>query len=694
MILPGRFSLVPWLSTSEVRRRTRRMRLELEPLDERLLLSSSTIHAASDQPAVGYSEPSLSMSVPGGTDSLPQGTASPDGYTPSDILTAYGFNETTIAGTNGGLVTGAGQTIAIVDAYYDPNIESDLQQFDAAFGLPAPPSFTVTGESSTTLPPTTDTDPTGNGTWQGEQALDVEWAHVIAPAANIVLYEANSASPSDLFTAVQTAAASGASVVSMSWGNAENTNPSLGITASEEASYDPIFKQSGVTFVAATGDVGAPDFPALSPDVLAVGGTTLITSSSSSYLSETTWNDTVYSSGGGSSQFEAKPAFQDAVQSGAYRTVPDVSFNAGPSDYSGSVGNGYSVYDSFNPSDPSEPLADAWTDLQGTSAAAPQWAGIIALVDQQRGFAQLAPLTGYNQTLPMIYSLPSSDFHDITTGYNQNGTTATTGYDQVTGLGSPIANLVVSALSPSPTTTIQTFYAVGTGGQIGMLAVSTWDSTTGAWSTGFVALPGQTLASGTNFTVYTTSGRTDLYAVTENGYVQDIYWTASTGWIDAQINSTVQFKPGTPLSIFAPSGDVYLFGIGEDGYTQAIIYSATAGWVDTQINSTTPFAPGSSLTLYAPNGLVTLYGIAANGYLQAIIYSATAGWVDYQINSTVQFQPGTALSMIAPNGDVSLFGIADDGYAQAIVYSATAGWVDHQIDGTTPFHPGSPLTLA
>jgi subtilase family serine protease len=136
-------------------------------------------------------------------------TAGPTGYTPAQIRHAYGFDQVWFNGVAG---DGTGQTIAIVDAYDDPNVASDLHQFDAAFGLPDP-SLTKVNEYGGFAPPA------ANATWAVEIALDVEWAHAIAPGARILLVEANSNSNADLFAAVTYAAEQpGVSVVSMSWG--------------------------------------------------------------------------------------------------------------------------------------------------------------------------------------------------------------------------------------------------------------------------------------------------------------------------------------------------------------------------------------------------------------------------------------------------------------------------------------------
>ena len=176
----------------------------------------------------------------------PYATQSASGTNPTAMRQAYGINLAAFGSVAG---DGTGQTIAIVDAYNEPTITSDLAAFDANFGLSAPPSFKVVNQTGgSSLPPAD-----SRGGWGVEIALDVEWAHVVAPKANLLLVEANTASYSDLMTAVNTARNStGVSVVSMSWGG----NEWAGF-----ASYDPTFTtpsgHNGVTFVASSGDSGA-----------------------------------------------------------------------------------------------------------------------------------------------------------------------------------------------------------------------------------------------------------------------------------------------------------------------------------------------------------------------------------------------------------------------------------------------------
>jgi hypothetical protein len=355
------------------------------------------------------------------------GSPGPTGYSPAQVRHAYGFDQITFAN---GTITGdgSGTTIAIVDAYDDPNIANDLHQFDVRFGLPDP-TFTKVNENGGS------SMPAANGGWASEIALDVEWAHAIAPGASILLVEANDATYNNLLTAVRFAAnQTNVVAVSMSWGGGEFPG---------ETSFDSSFQtplgHSGVTFVASSGDSGAPpSYPATSPNVLSVGGTTLSLDSSGNILGESAWSG----SGGGISSVEPQPSYQNGVvtQSSTQRTNPDVAYDADPN-------TGFPVYDSFN-----NGTAAPWSQFGGTSDAAPQWAALIAIVDQGRIVNGLTPLDGPGQTLPMLYGLSSSDFHDITSGSSLGSPNepATPGYDLATGRGSPIANLVVADLAGQP----------------------------------------------------------------------------------------------------------------------------------------------------------------------------------------------------------------------------------------------------
>jgi subtilase family serine protease len=401
---------------SRQRRRGTRTSLACESLEFRQLLSAggsgNLVDQITAQPAVQI---------------VPFAGGGPSGYSPAQIRTAYGVNQ--IKFLNGTITgNGAGQTIAIVDAYNDPNIAADLAKFDAAYGLPAPPSFKVDNLGATT------TDPG----WALETSLDVEWAHALAPAANIILVEAPSATLGGLFNAVSAAShLSSVSVVSMSWGTPEFFG---------EWNYDSTFTTPAghipITYLASSGDSGAwygPMYPSVSPNVVAVGGTTLTLGTGNSYGSESGWSGSTGGFSGTDNGFyfgEYAPSYQVAAQQAAglsygVRTTPDVSFNADPN-------TGVAVYDSVPYSGQA-----GWFDVGGTSVAAPSWAGLVAVTDQGLAAASKSTLSS-TQLLTQLYNLPSSDFHQITSGYN--GYYATAGYNLVTGLGTPNANLLVAGL--------------------------------------------------------------------------------------------------------------------------------------------------------------------------------------------------------------------------------------------------------
>jgi subtilase family serine protease len=245
-------------------------------------------------------------------------------YTPAQLQEAYGFNSISFKGVAGVAGLGSDETIAIIDAYDDPNIQSDLNTFDTQFGLPAT-TVTRVNETGGTNYPTS--DPTGG--WETEESLDVEWAHAMAPGANILLVEASSTDFSDLLSAISYGA-SHANVVSISWGGNE---------FSGETAYDTqYFDQPGVAFVASSGDSGAPaEWPAASPNVLSVGGTTLTLGAGNVWSSEVGWSG----SGGGPSAYEPQPSYQDGVvtQTSTARATPDVAYDADPT-------TGVAVYDS------------------------------------------------------------------------------------------------------------------------------------------------------------------------------------------------------------------------------------------------------------------------------------------------------------------------------------------------------------
>jgi len=346
-------------------------------------------------------------------------------YTPSQIRTAYGFIGVMF---NGVAATGAGETIAIVDAYNDATIQSDLSTFDSAYGISAPPAFTIENQTGgSTLPTGT------NSGWAQETSFDVELAHAIAPKANILLVEANDSNSGNLNAGVRTAAAAaGTCVVSMSWGGAEFSGETT-----NDFNYITPSGHQGVSFVASSGDTGSVEYPSTSPTVLAVGGTSLYLNSSGGYGSETAWNDSKGSGGGGYSTQETEPSYQRVAQQSGWRSVPDVAYDADLNTGFYAVSGGQ------------------WYSAGGTSCGSPQWAALIAIADQGRALNGLASLDSSNVTsglLPSLYNLYDTPyytqgFNDVTTGTTSTGQAAGPGYDTATGLGTPKAGFLIPYLA-------------------------------------------------------------------------------------------------------------------------------------------------------------------------------------------------------------------------------------------------------
>ena len=322
----------------------------------------------------------------------PLATSTPSGYGPSDLRSAYKLTAT-------GSST---QTIGIVDAYNDPNAESDLAVYRAQYGLS--PCTTANGCFRTVDQNGGTSYPRGNSSWAQEISLDLDMASAICPGCHILLVEAATSSLTNLGTAVNTAATLRATTISNSYGGSESSSET-----SWDASY---YHHPGVAITASSGDSGyGVQYPAASQYVTAVGGTSLTRASNTRGWSETAWSG----AGSGCSAYEPKPIWQkDAGCS--RRTVADVSADADPN-------TGVAVYDTYH--------TGGWLVFGGTSVASPIIAGVYALA----GNAASVNFGSYP------YGHTSSLF-DIVSG--SNGSCASTylctagpGYDGPTGLGTP-----------------------------------------------------------------------------------------------------------------------------------------------------------------------------------------------------------------------------------------------------------------
>jgi len=368
-------------------------------------------------------------------------------YGPVQVRTAYAFASLINHGEDG-----RGRTIAIIDAYQDPTINHDLAEFDSTFKLPAPPSFEVVAPFGITPFEPSNEEQVG---WSGEIALDVEWAHAIAPGAKIKLVLSATAEEREIVATERYVVERHlGDVVSMSYVETEECD--AGSLAREEHAVFKKGVREGMTFVAGSGDEGAANLnceftaklpypevnlPASDPNVTGVGGTMLkANSNSGKYESESVWNESPEegAGGGGFSALYAPPRYQKGVRGiTTKRGVPDVAYSAAAHGGMAVVWGSSGQHKEF------------W-DFAGTSEGAPQWAALTAIADQVAN----RRLGNIN---PALYAIAQAkgprSFHDITKGNNSyppvTGYSATPGWDAASGWGSPIAEFLVPALASS-----------------------------------------------------------------------------------------------------------------------------------------------------------------------------------------------------------------------------------------------------
>ncbi|MEU6218652.1 putative Ig domain-containing protein [Streptomyces sp. NPDC047022] len=402
--------------------------------------------------------------------------AAPSGLSPANLHSAY--NLPTAAGS--------GMTVGIVDAYNDPNAESDLATYRSTFGLSACSKANgcfkqVSQTGSTTSLPTNDSG------WAGEEMLDIDMVSAVCPNCSIVLVEANSANDSDLGTAENEAVSLGAKFVSNSWGGSESSSQT-----SEDTQY---FKHPGVAITVSAGDSGyGAEYPATSQYVTAVGGTALNTSSNSRGWSESVWNtSSTEGTGSGCSAYDAKPSWQ--TDTGCSKRVEaDVSAVADPA-------TGVAVYDTYGGS--------GWAVYGGTSASSPIIASVYAL-------AGTPGASDYPAKYPYQHT---SNLYDVTSGNNGSCSpsylcTAGTGYDGPTGWG-----------TPNGTTAFSSGGGGGGGNTVSVTNPGSQSTTTG----GSVSLQIQATDSGGASLTYSASGLpTGLSINSSTGLISGTASTAGT----------------------------------------------------------------------------------------------------------------------------------------------------------------------
>jgi hypothetical protein len=483
-----------------------------------------------------------------GPDAAPSG----DGYGPSSLQSAYLLPSST---------AGSGQTVAVVDAYDDPDAASDLATYRSDWGLPACGSgcFSKVNENGQTSPlPAA----AGSNGWDVEESLDMDMVSAICPLCHIVLVEANSASTGDLGAGVNAAVSLGADFVSNSYGGSES---------SSDNTYDSeYYNHPGVAVTASAGDDGyGVSYPAASADVTAVGGTSLSTASNSRGWTETVWGSSSGGEGTGSgcSADSSKPSWQTDTGC-SKRTDNDVAAVADPN-------TGLAVYDSYS--------EGGWLEVGGTSASSPIIAATFALAG--------TPAAG---TYPSSYIYKhTSNLFDVTSGADGSCSTAylchgEVGYDGPTGWGTPDGVTAFSNGTTNTVTVTNPGNQTGTVGTAASLQISATDSASGQTLTysatglpaGLSVNASTGLISGTPTTAATSSVTVTAKDTTGASGSASFTWTisaASGGCTAQQLLGNPGFATGSLSPWTATSGVLANTDEGVPSYPTSDPYLA---WLD------------------------------------------------------------------------------------------------------------------
>jgi hypothetical protein len=500
--------------------------------------------------------------------------AAPSGYSPANLDSAYNIPTT----------LGSGGTVAIIDAYDDPSVASDLATYRSEYGLPACTTANGCFEKVSETGSTTAL-PSANSGWASEIALDTEMVSASCPLCHILLVEAKSAGTADLGTAVNYAASvPGVRAISNSYGGSESSSD-----PSTNAEY---YNHPGIAITASAGDEGyGAEYPASSPNVIAVGGTSLSQASNARGWTESVW-DTSNSEGTGSgcSAYETKPAWQTDTGC-SHRTVADVSAVADPA-------TGVAVYDSYG--------SGGWTEFGGTSVSSPLIAGMYAEADNS------APSAAY-----LYATANASGLNDVTTGDNKSGCTtylchAEVGYDGPTGMGTPNGVLALGG----------TGAVLGSGGGSGGGTTSSTFSMSASASSGSVADGGSTTAS---VSTKTTGGSAQSVALSVSGLPSGVTASFSPTSVTSGSSSTLTLSVGS--SVAAGSYPLTITGTGSAGGSASASYTLTVTAVSGTCSSAQLLAnPGfeSGSTGWS----ATSYVIAKNTGIGAPHSGSWDAWMD------------------------------------------------------------------
>jgi kumamolisin len=537
--------------------------------------------------------------------SQPQANAAPSGETPASLSCVYktwaGDGGVTGCPINGGSYhapSGGTNVIAIVDAYDYPTAAIDFQVFSTQFKLPYGNVCGSDGKQPClTVEYATGSKPRSNCGWAQEAALDIEWAHAMAPYAQIILVEAASNSNTNLMQAVQVArdavAGAGGGEVSMSWGSSE---------FSTESTYDSYFSGSGVAYFASSGDSGGKViWPSASANVLSAGGTS-VNRSNGNFTYESAWS----SAGGGPSKYEPIPGYQSGIYSlsqllGNYRGTPDLSFDADPY-------TGVSVYDSTA----CQGYVN-WMVFGGTSVSSPSLAGVANYSGNFSGDdgVQNALYQNYSSVSSGGASSPyTGDFYDVTSG-SAGSYPAGNDWDFASGIGTVrgVAGFGGGSASPDFSMSSSPSSLTLTQGQTGTstITVSPQDGFSSAVKLGVSGCPASpsnvcglsssSITGGSGFVTLTVT--TDSTTATGT---HTIVVTGTSGSLShsASVALTVNAPASGDFSISASPGNVVLKGASTASYTVAI--SPSNGYASDVSVSVGNLPPSSSATSAVVSG--------------------------------------------------------------------------------------------
>jgi Putative Ig domain/Ricin-type beta-trefoil lectin domain-like len=585
-------------------------------------------------------------------------TALPAGYGPQNLISAYNLPTATTT-----------PTVAVVDAYDDPNAAADDATYRSTYGLPActvaSGCFTQVNEDGATspLPPAA-----GSTGWATEESLDVDMVSAICPTCHILLVEANSPSDSDLATAVNSAVADGATYISNSYGIYDET--------SGQTAYDSAYEHQGVAITASAGDSGyGPGWPATNPDVTAVGGTSLTQDTSTSRgWTESVWGSTAFGTdgdgtGSGCSAYEAKPSWQTDTGC-SMRTANDVAAVADPN-------TGVAVYDTYDQS--------GFLVVGGTSASSPIIASIYALAG--------TPAAGTYPVQNLYANHNASNINDVTVG--ENGTcspaylcTAEVGYDGPTGWGTPNG---VTAFQSAPVDTVTVTNpgnqtgTVGTAASLQIQATSSGGHTLTYSASGLPA--GLSISSTTGLISGTpTTAGTSSVTVTATDSTGASGSATFTWTVSAAANKVTVTNPGSQTGTVGTAASLQIQA-SDSASGQTLTYSATGLPAGLSISSTTGLISGTPTT--AGTSSVTVTATDTTGASG----STTFTW-------TISAKTGNTVTVTNPGTQTTVAGTAvslqikasDSVTGQTLTYTASGLPAGLSINSTSGLISGTPTT--